>query len=211
MIRFHCFGYARAVYLRLDSFGYGGANAHCILDHPSVIIPGYQLRGLPVAYEAIPGVLTNSHSDAKPNGNGPTNGHATNGNGVSGTSGPSLYWWKPAKLRQTERAGTGQFILLPVSGHDERAVKANLTAVSESFKNYNIADLLYTLGCRTSTFSRRAFAIADTEAATDELNPDLTTFGKAPSSVAQRIGFVFTGQGAQWPQSTSKSNQPLAS
>ncbi|RYP81008.1 hypothetical protein DL769_002188 [Monosporascus sp. CRB-8-3] len=33
----------------INSFGYGGANAHCILDHPSLVIPGYQLRGLPLS------------------------------------------------------------------------------------------------------------------------------------------------------------------
>lgn len=30
----------------INSFGYGGANAHCILDHVTSVVPGYQLRGL---------------------------------------------------------------------------------------------------------------------------------------------------------------------
>lgn len=29
----------------INSFGYGGANAHCILDHVTSVVPGYQLHG----------------------------------------------------------------------------------------------------------------------------------------------------------------------
>lgn len=167
----------------------------------------------------IPKGLSPVHgrSEVEANGNGHSNGNGhlngkSNGNGHRNSETlPSLSWCQPAKLVQTEGAGARPYILLPVSAHDERALKENLAAVSSSLTKYELADLLYTLSCRKSTFARRAFAIAESEATADELNPDLVTIGKAPSSATQRIGFVFTGQGAQWPQSTYKtSNYSIA-
>ncbi|KAK5997657.1 Prosolanapyrone synthase [Cladobotryum mycophilum] len=223
----------RLLRVSINSFGYGGANGHAILDHPSVVIPGYKLRGFPLSegiYKELS--LVNDQSEVEANGNGHYNGsrHAIgndrfNGNGLSngnehansngkfnvngrakGNGHPVsetlsyLNWCQPAKLVQTEGAGARPYILLPVSAHDERALKENLAAISSSLTKYELADLLYTLSCRKSTFARRAFAIAESEATTNELNPDLVTMGKASSSATQRIGFVFTGQGAQWPQ-----------
>lgn len=130
------------------------------------------------------------------NGTNGTNSHHSSAERL-----PSLSWCQPAKLNQIEGAGTRPLILLPVSAHDERALKANLSGLAKSLEKYDLADLLYTLGCRKSTFPRRAFAIVDSKAATDGLNSDLMVFEKSPSSPARRIGFVFTGQGAQWPRS----------
>ncbi|KAI0483732.1 putative polyketide synthase [Xylaria cf. heliscus] len=195
----------------INSFGYGGANAHCILDHPTVVIPGYKLRGFPATYESIPPALssTNGHGNGNghhngnghANGNGHSNGNGNNNGNITPPEGPPLpIWCQPAKLRQVEDAGARKLILLPVSGHDERALKSGLSELPKLLKQYDTSGLLYTLGCRKSTFSRRAFAIAESDKLTDELDSDLVTTGKAPSSVAQRIGFVFTGQGAQWPR-----------
>ncbi|KAI1311169.1 putative polyketide synthase [Xylaria venustula] len=203
----------------INSFGYGGANAHAILDHPSVVIPGYQLQGLPKTYRTTKEMNCNGHSYGYVNseGNGYNNdpglinGHShrngnghTNGDGHIKGNGKSedLLSWppQPIKLRQTENAGVRQQILLPVSGHDEHALKANLAAVESSLDKYDLADLVYTLGCRKSKFARRAFAIADTNALRTGLESESVITGKAPSTPARRIGFVFTGQGAQWPQ-----------
>ncbi|EED13647.1 polyketide synthase, putative [Talaromyces stipitatus ATCC 10500] len=219
----------------INSFGYGGANAHCILDHPSVVIPGYELRGLPYAYEkmSISSPLRtvqsngekngnghwnrhnngrlNNHSNGCANGhpNGHANGHSNshaehNGHDTYNGRLPSFTWCQPAKIRQIEQAGARKFILLTMSAHDEAALKMKLSAVPELLKQYYIADLLYTLACRKSSFSRRAFAIADSQTVLDELDSNLVRTGKAPSSPPQRIGFVFTGQGAQWPEMGAK-------
>ncbi|KGO64075.1 Acyl transferase/acyl hydrolase/lysophospholipase [Penicillium italicum] len=189
----------------INSFGYGGANAHCVLDHPSVVLPGYRLRGLPKAGEEAPDKLPQTNGNGYLSGNGELNGNGdlngTKGHqGSSAESLPSLSWCRLANLNQIEGAGTRPLILLPVSGHDERALKANISGLAKSLERYDLADLLYTLGCRKSTFPRRAFAIVDSQAAIDGLNSDSIISGKSPSSPARRIGFIFTGQGAQWPQ-----------
>ncbi|KAF3003888.1 t1pks [Neopestalotiopsis sp. 37M] len=177
----------------INSFGYGGANAHAILDHPSVVIPGYELHGHPLSYSKIKERGDNNHhSDGHTNGRGHDSG--------IGSPDPFSWWSSPAKLHQTGKAGVRRQILLPISAHDDKALKVSIAAVSESLHNYSLPDLLYTLGCRKSTFACRAFAIEDSTSLKDELDPDSIITGKSPSAPVKRIGFVFTGQGAQWPQ-----------
>ena len=40
----------------VNSFGYGGANAHCIIDHPDSIIPGYRLSGRKLGSSLLSGI-----------------------------------------------------------------------------------------------------------------------------------------------------------
>ncbi|KAI0508449.1 putative polyketide synthase [Xylaria bambusicola] len=192
----------------INSFGYGGANAHAILDHPSVVLPGYKLHGLPLSYNQIGIANGNGHytnGNGHSNGNGYTSGNGnTNGNGHTNGNGQNedKLCWSPQRIKvsQIQDAGVRQHILLPFSAHDERALKENMATVAKCLGKYDLADLVYTLGCRKSTFARRAFAIADSSALREELDSDSVVSGKAPSTPSRRIGFVFTGQGAQWPQ-----------
>ncbi|KAI0898729.1 hypothetical protein F4806DRAFT_506709 [Annulohypoxylon nitens] len=173
--------------ISINSFGYGGANAHCILDHPSLVIPGFQLHGIPLSH-------------LKP----PTNGYLidetyVNGHGKSNSSNLAK-WPQPAKPIQTERAGSRPFILLPFSAHDDQALKANVAAVSKRIQDFDLGDLLYTLGSGKSRLSRRAFTVTDLAALKGGLVLDSMSLGKSSGSPVRRIGFVFTGQGAQWPE-----------
>jgi acyl transferase domain-containing protein len=58
-----------------------------------------------------------------------------------------------------------------------------------------LPDLAYTLSERRSRHFHRAYVVADNT----NINEGAFTFGKK-STDAPRIGFVFTGQGAQWSQ-----------
>ncbi|KAI1095495.1 hypothetical protein F5B19DRAFT_503698 [Rostrohypoxylon terebratum] len=172
--------------ISINSFGYGGANAHCILDHPSLVLPGFRLHGLPLSHLK------------------PTNGYSiddvyTNGQDKI-TSSDSVKWPQPAKLIQTEQSGSRPLVMLPFSAHDDQALKANTAAVLQHAEEFDIGDLLYTLGSRKSRFSRRAFAITDPETLKGGLELDSMSFGKSTGSPLRRIGFIFTGQGAQWPE-----------
>ena len=198
--------------LTVKSFGYGGANAHCILDHPSVVIPGYQLRGFRTSSGiSIPAAPPNTNGLTNGVSNGLTNGQ-TNGNVDSQQDDnkryPSLSWCTPIKPAQVEKAGVRQSVLLPLSAHDEQALKSSVSKISTSFNDFDHADVLYTLSCRRSNFSRRAFAVVESGTLGDEIDPASLVYGKAPSTPAKRIGFVFTGQGAQWPESESIVPQP---
>ncbi|KAI1827427.1 putative polyketide synthase [Xylaria intraflava] len=168
----------------INSFGYGGANAHCILDHPSLLIPGYKLPGLSVPKaQNVNGTSQTVH---------PLNG--------DGDNVQLLEWCRPYELTQAEAPGTRPVVLIPFSAHDESALKASIASLSESTRRYDLSDLLFTLSARRSTFPRRAFAILEHSAVQSGIERDALTVGKAPSSVARNIAFVFTGQGAQWPE-----------
>lgn len=79
-----------------------------------------------------------------------------------------------------------------------------MAALGESLDNLHLANALYTLGARKSKFSRRAFVVAEAESIKSRLDADSMSFGRTPNLPVQRIAFVFTGQGAQWPEMGSK-------
>ena len=150
---------------------------------------------------------TNGQGDATRDGQ--ANGRADQQKGEDGIL-PSLSWSVPAKVSETADAGFRSFCLLPLSAHDEQALKASISKVSASLHDYDLANLLFTLSSRRSNFSRRAFVVLESKNKITTLDSDSFMFGKAPSSTAKRIGFIFTGQGAQWPQSESHvSNLPI--
>ncbi|KAL7625750.1 hypothetical protein AAE478_004973 [Parahypoxylon ruwenzoriense] len=188
----------------INSFGYGGANAHCVIDHPSVVIPEYRLKGLSISYKKLlRGLLpSNGRLNGKVNGN--QNGHIPTNGAVS------VEWCRMPKLRQCEQAGVRSFVLIPFSAHDDQALKASFAAMSDNLSEFDLSDLLYTLGARKSKLSHRAFFVSDSETLGDGLKLDSMFSGKTSSSPMQRIGFVFTGQGAQWPEMGAKLIQEYA-
>lgn len=103
-------------------------------------------------------------------------------------------------LSQAEDAGVRPYFILPISGNSDAALKLNISSIAESLPGLNTADALFTLAVRKSLFSRRAFAVVESSQLDPETTVGAFTNGKIPSSPAKRIGFVFTGQGAQWPR-----------
>lgn len=89
--------------------------------------------------------------------------------------------------------------LLVFSGNDEASLKANVAALSSHLLNpgvrVDLRDLAYTLAERRTHHFYRAFAVAESS----EYDEGSVVFGKKQST-KPTIGFVFTGQGAQWPQ-----------
>lgn len=129
----------------VNSFGYGGANAHVVLEQ----------------YCNVPTVSTNYAS-------------------------------------KTDR----QLFLLPLTSHSDKAS----TLWEQSLANYlaerkvDISNLAFTLSHRRTMNSLRSFVVADSaEVVQADLQQPRTY---APWTLANgkkpRLGFVFTGQGAQW-------------
>lgn len=93
-------------------------------------------------------------------------------------------------------------LLLPFSAHDDKTLQANYEALAKSITKWNLMDVAFTLSARRSLQTYRSFAItAADDLETSQRLPDygLITKGKR-SSGAPVLAFVFTGQGAQWPQ-----------
>ncbi|KAK4458706.1 hypothetical protein QBC42DRAFT_19564 [Cladorrhinum samala] len=140
----------------VNSFGYGGSNAHAIVEHPSVLL-GSQ-------YEPA---------------------------GVTSYS-----------VHEGDMFGDDDFDvarrLLVFSANDEVSLKAYVKQLIRHISNpvttVKSADLAYTLAQRRTRHFFRAYAVSDGAM----FKESQVVYGKLAS--APRIGFVFTGQGAQWPQ-----------
>ncbi|KAL8923196.1 MAG: hypothetical protein Q9208_004759 [Pyrenodesmia sp. 3 TL-2023] len=86
-----------------------------------------------------------------------------------------------------------------LSANDEASLRANIKALSNHLINprveVGLVDLAYTLSERRTHLFHRAFVTTRNI----EIDETAFTVGKNTSD-APRIGFIFTGQGAQWPQ-----------
>lgn len=92
-----------------------------------------------------------------------------------------------------------QMYTLVLSANDSASLGANIRAFCAHLINPNVkvdlADLAYTLSERRSRLFHRAFVSTRT---TDLHENQFTVAKKSPK--APKVGFLFTGQGAQWPR-----------
>ena len=173
----------------INSFGYGGANGHCIIDHVNNVLPDYVAPGV---FERRENGKTNGKTNGHTNGfaNGHANGHH---NGDSIQHSPIV---ESPRLISSPKATTRQLVLLPISAHNEPSLKLNLDALSQAIDQFPLADVAYTFGARRSKLAQRSFRIVDK----DNIKPGLEIERKAARAPLQtsNLGFIFTGQGAQW-------------
>lgn len=94
--------------------------------------------------------------------------------------------------------------LFTVSAKDEKSLKSYLQSLVRYVENVPkdsqtfLADLSYTLCCRRTPFQWRLATYASTQAQLVERLTRSIPIGRA--NLSQRLCFVFTGQGAQWPK-----------
>ncbi|KAL8396541.1 hypothetical protein RB594_003574 [Gaeumannomyces avenae] len=128
-------------------------------------------------------------------GYGGTNGHVI----IEQTSAAALARC-PIGMRDPGRkpAATDRPFLVGFSAHDRRTLGRNVAAHAKVAGDYHLPDLAYILMKRRSLLAVRGFAVATEKGASETLaNPSALTVGTAPTSVPE-LGFVVTGQGAQW-------------
>lgn len=88
--------------------------------------------------------------------------------------------------------------LLPFSAHDKPTLQRNIAAHGKIAANYDLIDLSYTLANRRSVFPSRGFAVVNHKTLEDVFSDVAGKFSFAEKKKTPTLGFVFTGQGAQW-------------
>ncbi|KAH9894722.1 ketoacyl-synt-domain-containing protein [Xylariomycetidae sp. FL2044] len=127
-------------------------------------------------------------------GYGGTNGH------VVVESIESIYpWYQHGQAKDTAPYdhSCSRPLLVVHSAHDKTTLLRNVAAIAKVAPNYYLADLAHTLNLHRTKFKCRAFIVAREESAADAFDKEALTIG-AISPKAKDIGFLFTGQGAQW-------------
>lgn len=91
--------------------------------------------------------------------------------------------------------------LLAFSAHDKAALERQVAVHAEVSGNYNLLDLSYTLANRRTRFPTRGYAIVSPASrASATAASSFEGLVCAENKKTPTIGFVFTGQGAQWPR-----------
>ncbi|KAL5371652.1 hypothetical protein DPSP01_014110 [Paraphaeosphaeria sporulosa] len=90
--------------------------------------------------------------------------------------------------------------LVVLSAHEKATLKQNIAALSKEASNYRLLDLSYTLANRRSHLPSRGFAVVSHANLEATLTEDASAFSFADKKKSPTVGFVFTGQGAQWPR-----------
>ncbi|KAI1474013.1 polyketide synthase [Daldinia eschscholtzii] len=139
-------------------------------------------------------------------GYGGTNAHIIVESSKSLLTQPQTYKFNSEEQKNKRKSTRGRFNknrphLLVYSAHDKAALKRNIAAHGKVAADYDLIDLSYTLANRRTHFSSRGFTVTSLATLNKAFQSEEDwkfAEKKNPSGNERKIGFAFTGQGAQW-------------
>ena len=179
----------------INSFGYGGTNAHAILEDARGYLESHGARGNTMATFSNTAEAESVYLHG--NVNGYTNGHAEH-------STQDLSNSHANNLSLNSAADNPRAQLFLLSAFEESAGKRQATSLLKYLRKRLdrvdrkfLADLAFTLGERRSQLPwKSAVTASSIEQLIDKLENPAFKFSR--STTEPGLAFVFTGQGAQW-------------
>jgi acyl transferase domain-containing protein len=212
----------------VNSFGFGGTNAHAVVDDVWSVLLERSMQSVyadsklhhQTLLGAFHGKWNLNGSDgllsglSTPDSTTPLSSAATNlHNGVdthagaNGVNGVNKFVSRTEAINNSS-ANTKVFIL---SAFDETGIQRSAISLSEHLKSLSavdskpssghsyMGDLAYTLSAKRNMFPWKSFCLASSEVALIENLQKNVSKPVRTGNAEPRIGFIFTGQGAQWP------------
>nr|QEE83323.1 polyketide synthase 2122 [Alternaria oxytropis] len=182
----------------VNSFGFGGANAHAILEDAASYLARHGLKGRHTTTPllCIPGSLRDVDLSDSPSSSASTVADEP----TSGESSDNMSDVSSEVLRDLHPASK----LFVLSSNDQEGVKRNAerlqdylaskTSAAPSFLN----DLAFTLSSKRSTLPWKSYVVSSSVGGLREKIASLAPVVRSSNSAIPRIAYVFTGQGAQW-------------
>ncbi|OOQ83528.1 putative polyketide synthase [Penicillium brasilianum] len=102
------------------------------------------------------------------------------------------------KLEASYDHSASRHFLLGFSAHEKTTLARNIVAHAQVADRYYLADVAHTLLHHRTKFTQRAFTVASETNLADAFDVTQFTYGVAPKTTPPGVGFLFTGQGAQW-------------
>jgi acyl transferase domain-containing protein len=165
----------------VNSFGYGGANAHVILDAVGSYLNGYRVKFRTLhASERLP-----TSQNVVPNEMAPHDE-------IQGLR------HRPKQSSTHKHKHMSKEYLFVFSAHDHSTLLRNIAAVSEAARPCDAFDLSYTLATKRSRFRYGAFGISNDSEVPEQIQENKMTFGIRASSEPV-LAFAFTGNGIVIP------------
>ncbi|KAI2627176.1 putative polyketide synthase [Xylaria nigripes] len=173
----------RAERVSINSFGIGGVNAHVIIESArefGITQYGATENAAPISRAGTNGGFRNG----VPNNGTVQDSTSTNGDSTNGTSTNGHV--------DEEKPQT----LLLFSAYSTASLDAQIDTYREHMKTHDIdiTDVAYTLAHKREHKPHRSYAV------TNDFSSVQSSITQAAPDSPPRIGWVFTGQGAQWPE-----------
>ncbi|KAI1029050.1 hypothetical protein LB504_012981 [Fusarium proliferatum] len=191
----------------INAFGYGGSNAHIIIDDAYHYLLEHGLKGKhqTIEFPPVEGLRPSINGTNGTNGhlNGITNNHSNGHQSTSGSSDDEYILVKRFKgyappcrsffFSTFDEAGAARMAQAYREFLD--STNKSIVAGSEEEQGF-LSDLSYTLINHRTSFPWRFSIVADSIAAlTNKLEGN---HSPVRATADPKLGFVFTGQGAQW-------------